>query len=73
MGKATVPRAAQGSVKIVLTVEEVIELRTAMIVRLHVERVNGHSGERQASLLRKLGWVEPERIVTPPEGEGTGG
>lgn len=70
MGKATVPRAAQGSVRIVLTVEEVIELRTAMIVRLHVERVNGHSGATQEALLKKLGW---SRDVSPPEGEGTGG
>ena len=64
------PRA----LKVILTEEEVLEVRSALLVRLHVERINGGgTGPRDqllSTLLRKLGYTAHLPRAAPPEGEG---
>lgn len=67
------------ALKVVLTEEEAVQLRASVLIRLHVERVNGGGGpqdEMLSALLVKLGYTAhlapPRHLprVAPPEGEG---
>lgn len=60
---------ARDTIKVVLTSEEALEVRTAMIARLHVDLVNGGDGALLRGILRKLGWSRDLAAPAPYEGE----